>query len=119
VPVLRQPIEGAAFLWSQQAAMFDDPVMRELHLGRLARRRLAHISGSMAAGQDALSQAERQFDDYPEVGKTFAWLSPALMSKDRTIETLLERIAPLGSTVWSKAIEPSCRWLAILTFSRY
>ncbi len=66
--------------------MFDDPVMRELQLGRLARRRLAHISGCMASGQDALSEAERQFYDFPEVGETFAWLSPALSSKDRTVE---------------------------------
>lgn len=139
--ILRQHVEGAAFLWSQRSGLFYDPAMGAVHLGRHDLRLRAHLSACMASGQETLHEAERRFADFPKAGEIFAWLTLALSTGDERVTHILDHagqtspiewrgasgaVAWVGVEAlkpyvvkWSKSDDPFRRWLAVCAFSHY
>jgi uncharacterized protein (TIGR02270 family) len=141
-PIVQQYTEGAAFLWSRRAALFNAPEMGEIDLGRLDRRLEAHVAGLVASGRAALREAEAQFEDFAEPGEVFVWLVIGLVSGDAmAIGAVLDRakalppqgwrglsgaIAWAGAAAlrghvskWAAAPDPLSRWLALTAFSHH
>ncbi|MDU8912468.1 HEAT repeat domain-containing protein [Aestuariicoccus sp. MJ-SS9] len=139
--ILRQHVEGAAFLWEQRARMFYDPAMDERQIGRTDFRISAHLDACLASGSKALEEAERRFDDFQDAGETFSWLATSVLGHAAGLDHVLERIAQaeldalrgasgaiawVGSDAlkpyvshWAKSTVPFKRWLALTAFSAY
>ncbi len=100
--LLRQHAEGAGFLWWQRAAMFQDPAMGELQLGRADFRVAAHLDFCLASGAHALAEAERRFNDFLDAGEAFCWVALELLRAD-AFDACLERIAGAERTAWRGA----------------
>ncbi len=140
-PILRQHVEGAAFLWTQRANMFHDAAMDAQQLGRVDLRLKAHIRATLNSSEAALAEAKRQFDDFPMAGEIFAWMVVALKSRDGELTPFLVQLAKthrsewrgasgalawVGVAVlkdyvdpWSRSPNPIHRWLALTSCSHY
>ncbi len=90
--ILRQHVEGAAFLWTQRAGIMGDPSVGETFLCRLDRRLASHIDACMASGTSAWEEAERRFCSFPESGEIFIWLVTLLQAEETSVNDVLSRI---------------------------
>ncbi|PWJ16570.1 hypothetical protein [Jannaschia seohaensis] len=75
VPLVRQHVEQAAFLWTQYDAVLarpeEFPDMDEERLARLVERLDAHLDGVRVAGEEGVRLAEEAYEDFPYAGELF------------------------------------------------
>lgn len=89
--ILRNHAEGAAFLWTQRSSYMHNPTIGNVELGRLDRRLIAHLAGLTSSGHQSLDELLARFDDFPESGEAFAFLSTAVPGGEtNAVEGFLE-----------------------------
>ncbi len=110
--ILRQHVEGIAFLWFQRRHLFFDPAISSAHLARQDLRINAHLLACLASGEETLFEAEKRFEDFQGAGEIFAWLTPALLAGDSRIEAILNRVEETDPGEWHGA-SGAVAWVGI------